>query len=139
MTSPTFKNNDDVHVTSDNDNDDSDDDDGQSNNRDHLHLCIWASNKLDGQKSIWLQQVKYLDPSRSKFSFTWILTTDVTNNQSNTVLHQLNQLNVTVVATPFNNNPISIDSLSEDPLDGTLPASEVWVSKYACMYESCKF
>lgn len=26
----------------------------------HIHLCIWASNKLDGQKNIWLQQVNLL-------------------------------------------------------------------------------
>lgn len=37
-----------------------------------IHICIWGSNDMDGQKRIWLQQIESMDPIR--FRFTWILS-----------------------------------------------------------------
>ena len=30
-------------------------------NMDKRRICIWASDAMDGQKNIWLQQMKYLN------------------------------------------------------------------------------
>lgn len=71
--------------------------------------------------------MKHLDPTHERFSVTWVLTSDVTNEGPHTVLNQLRLLNAKVVVTLFHDSPIMIDSLSEDPLDGTPPASALWV------------
>ena len=71
--------------------------------------------------------MKYLDPTRERFNVTWVLTSDVTNEGPHTVLSQLRLLDAHVVVTPFHDSPIMIEWLSEDPLDGTPPASAVWV------------
>ena len=51
--------------------------------RGRLHVCIWGSNHLDGQKNIWLQQAARMD--RSAFAFTWCVlalgTTYLPTNQ----------------------------------------------------------
>ena len=89
-------------------------------------ICIWGSNKMDGQKMIWLQQVQHLSPA--DFAFTWILTTNIDDDSANTPYNTLKGLpNVVIQKTPFNENPIPLDSLEEDPLDGSPPVSLFWV------------
>ena len=31
-----------------------------------IRICIWASNSMDGQKNIWIQIVKHLNPNKFK-------------------------------------------------------------------------
>ena len=31
-----------------------------------IRICIWASNSMDGQKNIWIQIVKHLNPKKFK-------------------------------------------------------------------------
>ncbi|KAJ1427663.1 hypothetical protein B484DRAFT_397158, partial [Ochromonadaceae sp. CCMP2298] len=46
--------------------------------KDEINICIMSSNNLDGQKSIWLQQIRHLSSltlsNGSRYSFTWLLT-----------------------------------------------------------------
>jgi hypothetical protein len=44
--------------------------------KDTINICIWGSNKLDGQKSIWIQQVEKMNGPGSGFRFTWIMTAE---------------------------------------------------------------
>lgn len=34
-------------------------------------ICIWGSDRMDGQKQIWIQQIQHLNPQ--KFTFVWFL------------------------------------------------------------------
>lgn len=86
-------------------------------------LCIWGSNKMDGQRSIWIQQIKHFDPAR--FTFVWIIPGE--DSRVGTVRHILNNTsNVKFVLNPFQYISITFDELQQDPGDGAPPASEVW-------------
>lgn len=80
-----------------------------------LRICIWGSNKLDGQKSIWIQQIEQL--VGSDFSFTWILTTNTSGAGTLKVLSHL-QHPPQIVNSPFENLAIQMSDFDEIP--GTL-------------------
>jgi glycosyltransferase involved in cell wall biosynthesis len=110
------------------------------------NICIWGSNRMDGQKSIWLQQIKDLP---ADFRFTWVLTSDFTNTQQGTTVNRLqsiaayyNQtlgsldigngiygerfrdLRISLVASPFKEFVLEYSTLSEIPADGGWSAWE---------------
>jgi glycosyltransferase involved in cell wall biosynthesis len=113
------------------------------------NICIWGSNKMDGQKSIWLQQVQ--DTLPSHFRFTWILTSDNSNTAPGTVYHRLqgiaskynqslhrmdvkdftgadlNDVRVTLIDSPFNRFAIEYSALDNRPTnpDGSIGLSAV--------------
>lgn len=44
------------------------DPDTSTNKSRRIHVCIWTGNKMDGQKVIWLQQLRHMDRRRFRFS-----------------------------------------------------------------------
>lgn len=98
-------------------------------------LCIWGANRLDGQKQIWIQQIRHLNPRM--FSFVWILSAGVEDTHKGTVRHMLsnNMTNVRLVVSPYYDIPLSLDLLDQSPDDGTAPASQVWEGKESKLFQ----
>lgn len=80
-------------------------------NRTHpLHICIWGSNHMDGQKSIWLQQVAHMD--KTKLFFTWVMTTSEDVREGAGVRERLMQIPGTrVMDSPLASHPLKIVNL----------------------------
>jgi glycosyltransferase involved in cell wall biosynthesis len=36
-----------------------------------MHICVWGNDRMDGQKSIWFDQMAAMDPS--EYTWTWVL------------------------------------------------------------------
>lgn len=86
------------------------------------HICIWGSNMLDGQKSIWLNQIKHMN--KSEFHFSYILSrTEVTELSNSTqielILRTLENLNL--YQSPFNDYYVSETRLMEELDENGLP------------------
>ena len=93
------------------------------------HICIIANNKMDGQKSIWLQQLRYLSSSDQIFNFTFFLTNNM-DDTTHTFYYHLKSCNATVFFYPLSTyNEVTVQVLDEDPLDGTRPISQYWVNR----------
>lgn len=85
-----------------------------------IHVCIWGSSKLDGQKSIWINQVQHMNEQTFdgvRYTFTWILTSNTTGPGTPEVLSDL-PTPPQILSSPFENLGIDIDDLNQDP--GTL-------------------
>lgn len=104
-----------------------------------INICIWGSNSLDGQKRIWIEQIEQMN--KTIFNFTWILSRyedDSDYKKSHETIDILNGISFTnIIESPFNMISLSIDSLEEDPNDGSETISKTWdnnpdnVFKYA--------
>lgn len=90
-----------------------------------IRICIWGSNKLDGQKSIWIQQAKKMHGMRAnkddsfdtrKLEFTWILTSKPELDK-NGVVDALGKFEnpIPVVMSPFEQIGINVEDFSEKP------------------------
>lgn len=73
-----------------------------TSNSPSTRICFWGSNSMDGQKQIWLQQMKHLNSK--DFQFTWVSTeriTDTLLSHSSIHDHLIHLPYVKVVASPF--------------------------------------
>jgi glycosyltransferase involved in cell wall biosynthesis len=126
------------------------------------NVCIWGSNKLDGQKSIWIHQVEHMS-SIEDMRFTWVLTVDSNDDgnlggnheglppvdafvRNGTVMSRLRELplvagKLAVELTPYYKMALTLEGLEERPNDGSPPCSELWDgdSKYIYKYASERF
>lgn len=100
---------------------------GEKVNDDPIHICIWGSNKLDGQKSIWINQVQHLTKhsSSTAYNFTWILTSNSSGVGTLKVLSELTSP-PQIISSPFENFGINKEDLFQSPGDGTPPFFELW-------------
>jgi len=74
-----------------------------------LHVCIWGSNHMDGQKNIWMQQIARMD--RTLFSFTWIMTTTEHVPEGIGLAERLAQIQgVRILQSPLATEPLKIVS-----------------------------
>ena len=109
------------------------------NNKNKTNICIWSSNKMDGQKSIWLQQIEHLQVE--KYHFTWLLTIAdgytiqdhvAANGSAATALYKkvwdtfARRGNGRIVDSPFNKVGLNTTALNIPPNDGRPSAAEVW-------------
>ena len=92
-----------------------------------MRVCIWGSDKLDGQKAIWLQQMRHLDST--EFAFTYILITPPVDNSttagsgssrtSDSMSARMRQLShVKAVRTSYYSQPVPVKRLRERPGEG---------------------
>ena len=95
-----------------------------------MRVCIWGSDKLDGQKAIWLQQMRHLDST--EFAFTYILITPPVDNKTTTgttagtgsrasdsMSARLRQLpHVKVVRASYYSQQVPVEQLRERPGEG---------------------
>jgi hypothetical protein len=99
-------------------------------------VCIFAGPKLDGQKQIWVQQSRHMDPAQ--FHFTWLVHLQAgvpleAQAESNPVLQMLAALpGITVAANPT--FQLELSMIAEDPGDGRGPASLIWRGVLADLY-----
>lgn len=89
-----------------------------ANLTDSIHVCIWGSDKLDGQKSIWIQQVHHMNQIELKinvkYRFTWMLTSVPTENGVKKIL--LNLPNPPqIVKSPFEEVSVFVETFDQIP------------------------
>ena len=113
-----------------------------------LNICIPASNDMDGQKMIWLQQLDNINSAKSsrkesqsqssrndhEFYYKFIFFLLEGNKGSSDTMtssrfqDQLIVRNATFIDFAFINNQINSEDINEDPQDGTPPFADIWVS-----------
>lgn len=109
-----------------------------------INICILTSPNMDGQKSIWLQQTEFMDPT--KFLFTWLLALPSGRTldevaypellTKNNVYSHLKKLpNVEVHDNPYNTFALDFSLLDEKPNDGSPSAGEVWNNDMDRLYK----
>ena len=96
-----------------------------------MRVCIWGSDRLDGQKAIWLQQMRHLDST--EFAFTYILITPPVYNDDSTpgttagtgsrisdsMSARLRLLpHVKAVRASYYSQPVPVEQLRERPGEG---------------------
>jgi hypothetical protein len=92
------------------------------------NICLFNGPKLDGQKQIWYQQSKHMDPAR--FHFIWLLAEGAAGDPT---VHFIADLpHVSVGANPA--LPVAVAELAEAPADGSAPASELWAGNTTYLF-----
>jgi len=91
-------------------------------------VCFFSGDKIDGQRSVWLQQSEFMDTTQ--FSFTWLLPPDSTQtgttNSIRNALPRMHNYNKNVFVRDNPDFRTSTEDLNESPSDGRPPVSEVW-------------
>jgi glycosyltransferase involved in cell wall biosynthesis len=101
---------------------------GGSNGTLPQNICLFNGPKLDGQKQIWYQQSKHMDPAR--FHFIWLLAEGAAGDPT---VHFIAVLpHISVGANPA--LPVAVDELAEAPADGSAPASELWAGNTTYLF-----
>jgi hypothetical protein len=105
--------------------------DGDGNNTKRT-VCLWSSQVLDGQRSVWLTQSAHLDPAR--FAVTWIVDSysGTAHSGGGELLTRLQSQGTVVVPSP--SLPLSAEDLLQEPGGGRLPASAVWAGNVSYLY-----
>ena len=82
---------------------------------------------MDGQKSIWIQQMKYL---ADLFSFTYVLASkpgEFLMNNSASFVYKVQALNnVKIVLSPFNSLAVTRNDMAQVPTDGSESLLDYW-------------
>lgn len=99
-----------------------------------IRVCIWSTERMDGQRRIWLSQLQHMDPTR--FQFTWLIGLpdgETLRNDSKwwteerSVLKYLRPLHgVRVRDSPFNGFAVSLDQQREVSSDDGPSVEQVW-------------
>ena len=95
----------------------------------HHNICIWASNRMDGQKQIWLNQIQAMDAAA--FRFTWVLASMEDNLPEGSSTHErLKSISgVRVRESPLLHHPLHVEALEQKPTDGGEALSSSWTGK----------
>lgn len=123
-----------------------------SNSWERINICIWGSNTVDGQKTIWLDQMRHI--SREDFRFTFVLSLEngQTIESDSPELHSTNGFYskifalkndvitkytdfLNIVDSPFNGFALDVAEIEQVPNDGSLPASAVWEQDLILLYK----
>jgi hypothetical protein len=79
-----------------------------------IRVCLWSGRNLDGQRTIWLQLLRSLDPAREKYTFSVLVTKSPgPANDRFDLMHDARESS----SFPFTNDSIPLHSLyplSED-------------------------
>jgi glycosyltransferase involved in cell wall biosynthesis len=107
----------------------------RTRNHNPIHVCIWGSYVMDGQKNIYLQQIEFMN--KSEFSFTWVAADPrAPVTEDNAVVNRLRQMpHARIVPSPYGSYQLDLSLITEDPGDGSPPASDVWEQKESKLYE----
>lgn len=88
-----------------------------------IHVCIWSSNHIDGQRTIWLQQIQSL--RLPQFRFSIILTNDIENQGQGTLRFAIfnsaksrSMDHVQLVQSPLTSLSFTSEDVQEAPPDG---------------------
>lgn len=103
-----------------------------------ITVCIWSSQVLDGQRSVWLGQSAHLDPAR--FNLAWIVDRhcEKVPGEGAAVLAELDRLNatrgggITVDTSPALR--LGLEQLQQEPGDDRPAAAAVWAGNVASLY-----
>jgi hypothetical protein len=86
-----------------------------------IHVCIFGSDRMDGQKRIWLNQIQGMDPDEFTFSFILGQSMSIVDQHSNNIDRLrsiLNQLtNLQLYDSPLNDLALSYEQLAQGYLE----------------------
>lgn len=89
--------------------------------RSKIHVCIFGSDRMDGQKRIWLNQIQGMDPEEFAFSFILGQSMRIIDQHSNNI-HTLRQIlsqikHLDIYESPLNDLTLSYEALAQGYLE----------------------